>query len=158
MNDRLLRAAIAALAVGGAAVCGYLIWARYRGAGLVCSTGGCEAVQSSSYADVLGVSVPVLGLAAYLLIGATALARGPLALGIGAAAAVAAVAFSSYLLVIQLAVIGAVCDWCLASDAITSVLAAGTLLRLTENPQPSSAWTLMCRGREAARLSVKGNP
>lgn len=139
MNHRRLRAAIAALAVSGAAVSGYLIWARYRGAEVVCSTGGWETVQSSSYAEVLGVPVAVLGLTAYMLIGATALAGGPLPRAIGAAAALAAVTFGSYLLVIQLAVIGAVCDWCLASDAITSVLAAGTLLRLTENPQLSSA-------------------
>lgn len=143
MSDRLLRSAIAALAVGGAAVSGYLIWARYRGAEVVCSTGGCETVQSSSYAEVLGVPVAVLGLAGYVLIGATALAGGPLASAVGASAALAAAAFSSYLLVVQLTVIDAVCDWCLASDAITTVLAAGTLFRLrwslTGNPQPDSA-------------------
>lgn len=147
-----MRAAIAALAAAGAAVSSYLIWARYSAAELVCSGGGCDTVQSSSYAEVLGVPVAVLGLTGYLLIGVTALSDGPVARAVGASAALAAVAFSSYLLVIQLAVIGAVCDWCLASDGITSLLAGATLLRLTDNPQLSSARTRMHRGRRAARL------
>jgi uncharacterized membrane protein len=58
-----------------------------------------------------------------------------------------AVVFSGYLLVIQLAVVDAVCDWCLASDAITTAVAALALLRLhlglrsrtAGNPQPGSA-------------------
>ena len=44
--------------------------------------------------------------------------------------ALSAVVFSAYLLYIQLQVIGAVCDWCLASDGVMSAIAAIALLRL----------------------------
>jgi uncharacterized membrane protein len=132
MTDRSLRAALVAGCLAGASVAGYLLSVRWGGAELLCSTGGCETVQSSSYAELLGVPVASLGLVGFLAIGATALAGGTLAGALGAALALGALAFSGYLLVIQLAVIGAVCDWCLASDAITSVVAVVALLRLRE--------------------------
>ncbi|MGH3020196.1 MAG: vitamin K epoxide reductase family protein [Gaiellaceae bacterium] len=130
MSDRLLRVSLGLLALAGAAFSGYLVWARGTGAELACSTGGCETVQSSAYAELLGVPVAALGLAAYLLVGATALGTGAAARAVGASVALAALLFASYLLVIQLVVLDAVCDWCLASDAITGLLTAVALLRL----------------------------
>ncbi len=49
-----------------------------------------------------------------------------------AAVALAALAFSAYLLVIQLAVIGEICQWCVASDVITTLVAMAAVLRLRE--------------------------
>ena len=66
---------------------------------------------------------------AYLLIAGSAVAPGPIAPIVGASLALGAVLFSAYLLVVQLAVIGAVCDWCLANDAIASLVAVAALLR-----------------------------
>ena len=132
MSDRSLRIALATLALAGASVSGYLVWVRYAGVEILCTTGGCATVQSSPYAKLLGVPVAVLGLAGFALIGATALSAAPLARAAGAATALTAFVFGSYLLVVQLTVIGAVCDWCVASDAITTLLAAAALLRLPE--------------------------
>jgi uncharacterized membrane protein len=136
MSDRYLRAGLLGLCVAGASVAGYLLWARWGGAELICSTGGCEAVQSSSYAKLFGIPVAAAGLVGYLLIGVAALSRRPLAPAVGAALALGGVAFSAYLLVIQLAVIDAVCDWCLASDAISSGVAILALLRLRGSLAP----------------------
>lgn len=132
MNDRILRATLIALALAGAGVAGYVLSARWTDTGLLCSTGGCETVQSSDYAELLGVPVAGVGLAGYLLIGAAAAARGPLARATAAALALGAAAFSAYLLVIQLAVIDAVCDWCLVNDAISSLIAVVALVRLLQ--------------------------
>ena len=132
MSGRFLRFAVAVLAAGGAALSAYLVWVRYADAELVCSTGGCETVQSSPYAEVLGIPVALLGLAAYLLIAATAATDAPLARAAGAATALSGLAFSAYLLAVQLAVIEAVCDWCLANDAIMALLTIAALLRLRE--------------------------
>lgn len=132
MSDRVLRAATGVLAASGAFVSGYLTWVHYSGAELLCSTGGCATVQSSSYAKLLGVPVAALGLCAYLAVGATALAAGPLARATGASLALSAVVFGGYLLVVQLLVVEAVCEWCIASDAITTLLAGVTLARLRD--------------------------
>ena len=66
MSERTLRLASAALATVGAAITGYLLYVRESGGELVCSTGGCESVQSSPYAEVLGVPVAALALAGFL--------------------------------------------------------------------------------------------
>ena len=135
MSARALRASVAAVALAGAAVAGYLTWVRYSGATIACTTGGCETVQSSSYSEIVGVPVALLGLLGYLAIAASALRETELFRVAGAAVALAAAGFGAYLLVVQIAVIGAVCDWCLTSDAIAAALAVVTVLRLR-------AWTV----------------
>ncbi len=130
MNERRLRLASAALATAGAAITGYLLYVRQTGGVLVCSTGGCETVQSSSYAEVLGLPVAALGLLGFLGLLAAALARGEWARLTQATLALAAFFFGAYLLYIQVGVIEAVCQWCLATDVITTAIAALALLRL----------------------------
>jgi uncharacterized membrane protein len=132
VSGRLLSIALAGLCLAGASVTGYLLSVRWGGGTLYCSTGGCETVQSSSYAEVLGVPVALTGLLAYLFLAAIAFVAAPLARVAAAAVALAALAFSAYLLVIQLAVIGEICQWCVASDAITTLVATVALLRLRE--------------------------
>lgn len=140
MNDEALRLAIGVLALAGAAVAGYLVWVRETGATLVCATGGCGTVQSSQYAEVAGVPVALLGLAGYVLLLSTALVAGETARLVQAAVALGAVIFSAYLLYVQLVVIGEVCDWCLVSDAIVTLIATLALLRLRlAQPPPASS-------------------
>ncbi len=43
--------------------------------------------------------------------------------------ALTAFAFGAYLLYIQLVVIDAICEWCLATDVLTTVIVALALLR-----------------------------
>lgn len=135
MSDRLLRAALAGLGLAGVAVTAYLLSVRWGSVQLYCSTGGCETVQSSSYSELLGVPVAATGLLAYLALAASAFSTAPLVRVGAAALALASVAFSAYLLVVQLVVIDAVCDWCIANDVISSLvalLAVGRLLRPAE--------------------------
>ena len=140
MNDGALRLAIGVLALAGAAVAGYLVWVRETGTTLVCATGGCGTVQSSQYAEVAGVPVAILGLAAYVVLLSTALVAGETARLVQAAVALGAVIFSAYLLYVQLAVIGEVCDWCLVSDAIVTLIAILALVRLRlAQPPPASS-------------------
>ena len=73
--------------------------------------------------------VAALGLAGYLGLIVAALARGEWARLTQATLALAALVFSAYLLVVQLVVIGALCQWCLVSDALVSGAALVALLR-----------------------------
>jgi uncharacterized membrane protein len=148
VSDRTLRAAIAALALAGAAVAAYLVYARYSGTRLACTTGGCETVQHSTYAKAAGIPFAVLGLAAYLAVFATALSARVEAVAIGAAIVLGGLAFGIYLIVVQVAVIDAICQWCLASDAILALLAIATaerLLRVVGRPQPESGTAPMAQ-------------
>jgi uncharacterized membrane protein len=130
VSDRRLRIASAVLALAGAGISGYLLWVRETGANLICATGGCETVQSSQYSEIMGVPVALLGLACYAALFATALLRSENARLVQTALALTAAVFSTYLLYVQLELIGAVCQWCLASDGIVSGLAILALLRL----------------------------
>lgn len=132
MRPHDLRAAIAALALAGAGVAAYLVYSRYTGARLACATGGCETVQHSRFAKLAGVPVAVLGLAAYVAVFLTALSSRLEAVAAGAAIALAAFAFAVYLIVIQVAVIDALCQWCLVSDGILALLALAAAERLRQ--------------------------
>lgn len=139
MTDSGLRIATAVLALLGAAVAGYLLWVREAGTTLVCATGGCETVQSSTYAEIFGLPVALFGLAGYILILAAALFRGETARLLQVTLSVGAAMFSIYLLYVQMALIGSVCDWCLVSDGIVTALAVLALLRLRLAQAPSSS-------------------
>jgi uncharacterized membrane protein len=137
VTERTLRAASAVLAAAGAAIAGYLLYVREAGGQLVCATGGCETVQGSPYAEVLGLPVAALALVGFVGLLIAALARGEWA-GLGnATLALAAFLFSGYLLYIQLAVVEAICQWCLATDVITTAIAALALLRLRLQSSPA---------------------
>jgi uncharacterized membrane protein len=122
--------AVAVLALTGAGIAAYLTYARYADATIACATGGCETVQESDYAEIVGLPVAVLGLAGYVAIFLTALFRGESARVAGAALALAGLVFSVYLVLVQAFAIEAFCQWCLASDVVMLLLAAATVARL----------------------------
>jgi uncharacterized membrane protein len=130
MSDRRLRIVICVLAAVGVAVAGYLTYARFTHTSIACTTGGCETVQSSRYAEVAGIPVALLGLAAYAAILATAFSASELARAAAAAIALGSAAFSAYLLYVQFALIEALCQWCLVSDTVIGLLAIATVVRL----------------------------
>lgn len=134
MSDLHLRRLTTALALVGAGVAGYLLVVRYTHTTISCTSGGCEAVQSSRYAELAGLPVALLGLLLYLCIVALSLSAASWSHPAVLALTLAGVAFSGYLLYAQLALIHAVCDWCLANDGIVAALAAISLLRLRQRP------------------------
>jgi uncharacterized membrane protein len=129
-----LRRVIAVGAVAGSAVAAYLTVVHYTHTSPICTTGGCEKVQHSSYATLAGIPVAVLGLISYVAILGTTLIRGVEAALAGVVVALVGVAFSGYLLWAQLARIHAICQWCLANDAIVTVVAALCVARLLREP------------------------
>ena len=139
MSDRVLRIAVGVLSLAGAAIATYLLYARYTHVTIACSTGGCETVQSSSYATVLGIPVAGIALVGFLAMLGTAFSARDVARAAGAGLALCALLFSGYLLVVQLVVIEAVCDWCVASDVIVSALAVLAPLRMLPRLRPAAA-------------------
>jgi uncharacterized membrane protein len=130
VSERALRRAICALALGGAGLAGYLTYVRYTGGVLACTSGGCELVQGSRYAEVAGVPVALIGLVGYLAIAAAAFLPGEPGAALGAALTVAGFAFGAYLIYVQVVLIDAICQWCLASDGVMTALLVLAALRL----------------------------
>ena len=132
MTDRALRLAAAIVALAGIGVAGYLTWVHFDDAALVCVAGaGCETVQESEYAEIAGVPVAALGLVAYSIVLGLVAWDSPAARLAAATIALVGLLFSTYLLVLQLFVIDAVCVWCMANDVVIApLLALLTALRL----------------------------
>ena len=131
MTETRLRRAIAVFALVGVGIAGYLSYVRWAGEAPACTTGGCEKVQSSKYSEVVGIPVAYLGLFAYLAILATAFRAGQAAATICAGLALAGAVFAAYLLYLQIAVIDAICIWCVGSDIVIACLAVLSVLRLS---------------------------
>ncbi len=132
-----LRAAIAVACIVGAGIAAYLTYVHYAHVAPVCTTGGCEKVQKSKYAELGGVPVALLGLVTYCVLLALAAIRGVQAAFAAVVVALVGVAFSGYLLWAQLGPIGAICQWCLGNDLTIAVVATLCVARmLTEDATP----------------------
>ena len=123
--------AIAALAVLGLAISVYLTWVHYAGIKPVCTgISDCERVQTSDYADLVGIPVAVLGIAGYAAILASLRTR----VEVTALLAYLAVAFSAYLTWAEVFKIDAICQWCVGSAIITLVIAVLATVRALGAP------------------------
>jgi uncharacterized membrane protein len=141
VSERRLATTIAALAVAGVAIAGYLTYVHYAGIKPVCVAGGggCERVQTSDYADLIGIPVAVLGLIGYVLILASLRVPGDAGRTMGAMLALAGFGFSAYLTYRELVTIDAICQWCVASAVLMTLLAVLTVWRLLRIEPAASA-------------------
>lgn len=135
-ENGFLRAALGGLAVAGLLVSAYLTWAHLVGAEPVCGLGGgCRAVQASRYAAVMGIPVPMLGLAGYAGLLLAAILRGEAGAYLGLLVVLVGALFSAYLTYLEVFVIGAICQWCVASAAIMFGALVCALLRVARLPE-----------------------
>ncbi|MFQ5854503.1 MAG: vitamin K epoxide reductase family protein [Anaerolineae bacterium] len=114
----------------GMVVSAYLTWVHWSGSKALCAgVGDCEAVNFSAYAEVSGIPVALLGFGMYLaLLGLSVYGRraesgmvSTVALAVFGIS-LAGVLYSAYLTYIELAVLHAVCPWCVASAALITVI------------------------------------
>jgi uncharacterized membrane protein len=123
---RMAAALLSLLALIDAA---YLALERVTGGPIACPVGGgCETVQSSSYALLFGVPVAFIGVAGYaalLLVALVSLQDGTLGNvspdALLLALASIALLAGAYFMYVQVALIGAICFWC-ATAALLDVL------------------------------------
>ena len=136
MTEPRLRAAAIVLSLLGIAVAGYLTYVHYAELSPVCVGGSdaCERVQASDQAQLLGVPVALLGLLGYAVLLACSLVVTETARVLGALTAITGFGFSLYLQYEAIAVIEATCQWCVASAALMTLLAAVTTARLLKAP------------------------
>jgi uncharacterized membrane protein len=123
--------AIAGLALLGLAISAYLTWVHYAGIEPVCTgISDCERVQSSEYAELVGIPVAVIGVVGYAAI----LASLKMRVEVTALLAYVAVAFSAYLTWAEVFRIEAICQWCVASALVSLAIAVLATLRALGAP------------------------
>lgn len=133
---------IGLLAVAGAGVSGYLTYTHWADTPVICGgRASCATVQSSEYASVAGIPVALLGLFFYATIAvlAVAVARHPAALAAIFGLALSGVLYSAYLTWVEIAVLEAICLWCVASAVVVSLIAAVSGVAVLRPARPASA-------------------
>ncbi len=122
-TDRKLLIAVIVLCVLGIGDAGYLTYVHYAGLKVLClSSGGCETVQASRWAKLDGIPVSVLGLLGYIGILGSLIIRTELGRAAGFAIALIGFGFSMYLTYRELFTIKAICQWCVSSAVIMTLL------------------------------------
>ena len=133
--------ALVLLSLLGVADSGYLFWKHRRstllttgtGGSNFCQAGGCDLVSQGKYAEVMGIPVAAFGIAGYLAllalsVMAAALGGRSLMWGIVGISGIG-VLVSAFLVYLQIAVIGAICSWCvLSAFTMTSIFILSVLL------------------------------
>ena len=123
-------AVIAALAVVGLAVAGYLTWVHYAEISPICTgISNCERVQTSKYAEFAGVPVAVIGLVGYASILAALKLPGEAGRMGVALLSYVGLGFSLWLTYLELFKIDAICQWCVISAVVMTAIAVVATLR-----------------------------
>jgi len=126
---------VAALALAGIFISSYLTLYKLGVIGeLSCSIGSCETVNTSRWSTFLRLPVAVWGFFFYIdvfvisVVGTTSrLEDEPLVSAILVAEAAIGVLFSIWLTYVELALIHAICIWCVTSAVIVTVIFVVTL-------------------------------
>ena len=130
-----LRAGLAVVAGFGVVISAYLTWIHLSGGVPVCvgGSGGCEAVQTSRYSEILGIPVAALGLVAYAGLLLSAASKGENGILFGFFVALVGTLFSAYLTYLELFVLRAICQWCVASAVLVVAYLVLGALRLRDD-------------------------
>lgn len=137
MDDRKLRLFSLILAAIGLLDSIYLTYVKIANRYALCGPiGDCESVNSSQYSEISGVPIALFGAGAYLIIilllglesrGGGWFEYGPmLVFGIS----LAGVLYSAYLTYIEIAVLRAICPYCVVSAVVLVLLLILSVLRL----------------------------
>jgi uncharacterized membrane protein len=122
-TERTLRIAAVVLALAGIGVATYIVIADSGGGAPKCLAGGtgCETVADSRYSHIAGVNVAVFGILGYVVLLAAAIVPGDPGRFGGFLAALVGFGFSAYLTYLELFVIDAICQWCVASAVLMAL-------------------------------------
>lgn len=130
-----LTIAILVIALIGTAEASYLTFVHYYGLKALACVGAhngvssCEQVQSSVYSKLAGIPVAVLGLLGYVSILGSLKIKGELGRGAGFCVALIGCGFSLYLTYREVFTLKEICEWCVGSAILMTILAVLTGIR-----------------------------
>lgn len=123
-SEANLRRVIAFVAAIGIGVATYITIADSGGGAPACLAGGtgCETVASSSYSHIAGVNIAIFGIFGYILLLASAFFANDAARFGGFAVSLGGFGFSVYLTYLEIFKIEAICQWCVSSAILMTIL------------------------------------
>jgi uncharacterized membrane protein len=143
MSVRRLKITLTVLAAIGVCLAAYLTYVHYSGAVPLCSIKGnpCSEVQKSRYTELLGVPVALMGLIGYIAILGSLLApESERARFATVALTLAGFGFSAYLTYRELFTLHKICEWCVSSAVILTIMTCLSVWRfLRGDASPAGA-------------------
>jgi uncharacterized membrane protein len=123
----------------GIGLASYLTYVHYAGIKPACTAGeSCTKVQTSAYSQLAGVPVALMGLIGYVLIMASLVApENETTRFVTVALAVVGFGFSAYLTYRELFSIHAICEWCVSSAIILTLLMCLAIWRFLRGDVPA---------------------
>ena len=132
MSGRVTRIVMIVLSVIGLGLASYLTYVHYSGTPPLCSTthNTCLKVQTSQYAELAGVPVALIGLLGYIaILGSLLLPEREQTRFATVAFALIGFGFSAYLTYRELFSLHEVCEECVASAVMMTVIASLSVWR-----------------------------
>lgn len=114
----------------GLGVSAFLLYEYSLSGPVICPLGGgCDIVRASPYSQILGISLPILGIIFYLMMVILSIARSQkltskVLLNLKLFISVVGVGFGIYLTFLEAFVIKAYCFWCVLSFIISIIILA----------------------------------
>jgi uncharacterized membrane protein len=120
------------LASFGIGVATYIAIADSGGGSPVCIAGGhgCQTVAESSYSHLAGVNIAIFGIAGYVVLLICALLRGDAFRLTAFVVSLIGFGYSLYLTYLELFTIDAICQWCVASAVLMTLLFVTNAVRM----------------------------
>jgi uncharacterized membrane protein len=139
MSSSALRKTMIVLTAIGLCLAAYLTYVHYSGTTPPCSIKGnpCSQVQKSRYSELAGVPVALIGLLGYIAILGSLLAPdGERTRFVTTAIVLGGFGFSLYLTYRELFTLHKICEWCVSSAVIMTVLACLSVWRFLRGDDP----------------------
>jgi uncharacterized membrane protein len=120
------------LATFGVGVATYIAIADSGGGSPVCIAGGhgCRTVAESSYSHLAGVNIAIFGIGGYVVLLVCALLRGDAFRMTAFIVSLIGFGYSLYLTYLELFTIDAICQWCVASAVLMTLLFVTNAVRM----------------------------
>ncbi len=161
MSARTLRITLIVLTAIGIALATYLTYIHFAGIKPLCGRGGgtCEKVQTSQYSKLAGVPVALIGLIGYVAIMATLLAPEEERTRFATAAlALGGVGFSAYLTYREVFTLKEICEWCVSSAILLTVITGLSLWRFLRGGDVPGAAPTDGQGAPGEAPAALGSP
>jgi uncharacterized membrane protein len=139
VSSGVLRKAMIVLTAVGLCLAAYLTYVHYSGVTPPCSIKGnpCSQVQKSQYSLLIGVPVALIGLLGYIaILGSLLVPDGERARFVTMALVLGGFGFSLYLTYRELFTLHKICEWCVSSAVIMTVLACLSVWRFLRGDDP----------------------
>jgi uncharacterized membrane protein len=138
----------------GLCLAGYLTYVHYSGTTPPCSIKGnpCSQVQKSQYSELVGVPVALIGLLGYIaILGSLLASEGERARFVTTALTVGGFGFSAYLTYRELFTLHKICEWCVGSAVLMTIIMCLSIWRFLQAEENLSVGAISLPARQSVQ-------